>query len=202
MLTTLILFFLVAIAGLGLMIYMDIKPTVVKPPQLNYADGLQNMAAEATATHQEDKANGEVRAESTVNGNGKAEASAELGHEFQYRGKEGKKFNPSIHFRYRAHVQVDQGEGQAGALIQTVLLPGSTNEVIKEALTEVGVKDIPGEENFTTSVQRLPPVFLEPNQKCKVFLRVTAFAEALGSEKASCRTEVIGRIAEVRLTPV
>lgn len=200
MLAMLILFFFLAIAGVLFMIYLDLRPIAAKPPQFNYADGSEEMTADATATHQENKANGEVRAESGVDGSGKAQATAELGHEFQYRGKEGKRFNPSIHFGYRAHVQVDEGAGQSGALIEAVLLPDSASEIINEVLTEVGVKDIPG-EGFTTSVQRFPSIFLEPGQKCKAFLRITASAEALDEEKARCRTEVIGRITEIRLAP-
>ncbi len=201
MLTMLILFFFGAIVGIGFLIYYDMKPIAAKPPQLNYADGSESVTADATATHQENKANGELRAESAVNGSGKAQASAELGHEFQYKGKQGRRFYPSVHFRYQAHVQVDEGAGQSRALIQAVLLPDSTSEVMNEALTEVGGKDIPEGQDFTASVQEFPAVLLQPNQKCKAFLRVTAVVEAPDDEKAKCRTEVIGRITEIRLTP-
>jgi hypothetical protein len=202
MLTLLIIFFFMSMATVGLMIYLDMRPYVAQPPQLNHLDGSENVTtADATASHQEDKATGEIKANASVNGNGKAEASAELGHEFQFNGKERKRFNLAIYYGYRAHVQVDEGPAQSRALIQAALLPESTNEVLDEVLAEVGVKDSPEGNDLTFDIQKIP-VALEPKQKCKAFLKVTAYAESLDeTKKARCQTRIVGKITQVRLTP-
>ena len=202
MLSLLIIFFFLSIGTVGLIIYLDMKPYVATPPQFNYLDGSKDVTtADATASHQEDKATGEIKADAAVNGNGKAEASAELGHEFQFNGKERKRFNLAIYYGYRAHVQVDEGPAQSRALIQAVLPPESTNKVLDEVLAEVGVKDFPEGNDLTFDIQKFP-VSLEPKQKCKVFLKVTAYAESLDeTKKARCQMRVIGKVTQVRLTP-
>lgn len=201
-LVLLIIFFFLSMAAVGLMIYLDMRPYAAKPPQLNHLDGSKDVTtADATASHQEDKATGEIKADASVNGSGKAEASAELGHEFQFNGKERKRFNLAIYYGYRAHVQVDEGPAQSRALIQAVLLPGSTNEVLDEVRSEVGVKDSPEGNDLTFDIQKVP-VFLEPKQKCKAFLKVTAYAESLDeTQKARCQTGIVGKITQVKLIP-
>src|SRR5918996_3598413 len=132
MLMLLIVSFLVMIGALGLVIYLDMKPQVAEG-NYSYVDGSANMSApDAIATHQENRANGEISAHAAVNGLGKAEASAELGHGFQYTGKEQRRFKLKVQYDYRTHIQVDEGPAQSRAIVNVVLLPDTVNEIAND----------------------------------------------------------------------
>jgi hypothetical protein len=76
--------FLLVIAVLGFVVYIDLVTQVINPPKLNHSQGSADASTdEAAATHHEDKTTGQIRADASVNGLGRAQASAEIGHEFQ-----------------------------------------------------------------------------------------------------------------------
>jgi hypothetical protein len=230
MLILLLVSFFVMIGTLGLVIYLDMKPQVAEG-NYNYVDGSAHVSTpDATATHQENRANGEISARAALNGLGKAEASAELGHEFQYTGKEQRRFKLKVQYGYRTHVQVDEGPAQSRAIVNVVLLPDTVNVIADDVQIAVGRKDNPTPESLILSAKEEPtelskflslgqeqggqinnpvvsgiqefPISLKRNQKCRALLKVAAIAEVPDeAQKGKCHAEVVGKVSRISLVP-
>src|SRR4051812_23653008 len=98
-----VLFFLVAFAITALVMYLDAKTLVARPPKFGIAEGSAEATSEqASVVHDEDAKSGRMRVEAVLNGAGRGRASATLGHEFQVRGPKAARFYVIVEYEYRA----------------------------------------------------------------------------------------------------
>ncbi|MGH6636155.1 MAG: hypothetical protein ACRED0_08520, partial [Gammaproteobacteria bacterium] len=87
-LVVMIVLFFVMIGGLAFIMYRDAKTQAVEPKYFGFIEGdSEASSADAQAAHHEDKDSGEIKAEVSLNGSGKAHALARLGHEFECKEK-------------------------------------------------------------------------------------------------------------------
>lgn len=190
-----IVFFVVMIGGLAFVMYMDTKTKVVEPKYYGFVEGDSEASSpDAQAAHHADKDSGEIKAEVSVNGSGKARALARLGHEFECKEKKSTQVTILVKLDYRSRTQLEQGEGALKAFLTVVPEPGSPR-ILDLSQENAGVTSKP-EEGYIP-IDRKFVVRLEPGQKIIVYAEVSATAESAPDKPATGAAEVQARVREI-----
>lgn len=194
-----IIVFFVMIGGLAFFMYVDTKTQAVEPKYFGFIEGdSEASGADAQAAHHEDKDSGEIKAEVSLNGSGKAHAFARLGHEFECKEKKSTQGRILIKLDYRCRTQLDQGEGALKAFLTVVPEPGSPR-ILDLSQEKAGVSSKP-EEGYIP-VDRKFVLSLEPGQKFMVYAEVSASAESAQDKPATGAAEIEARVREISYRP-
>lgn len=199
MLAVMIVVFFVMIGGLAFFMYMDTKTQAVEPKYFGFIEGdSEASSADAQATHRENKNSGEIKAEVSLNGSGKAHALARLGHEFECKEKKPTLGIILVKLDYRSCTQLDQGDGTLKTFLTVVPEPGSPR-ILDLSQEKVGATSKP-KEGYTP-IDRKFTVSLQPGQKFMVYAEVNASAESAQDETATGAAEVQARVREISYRP-
>ncbi len=199
----LLFFFVLVFSVMGLLMYLDAKTLVARPPKLSIAEGsAEAVTDQASATHDEDAKTGRMRVEAVLNGSGRGHAACSLGHEFALRGKKPVKFYVIVEYEYRAAVQVADGPGKSRAVL--ALHIGEKSTPISETLQAgVGHQNIPlsgSVSGESESGSKKVLTTLKPGPT-RVWLGLTASAEQSAESNASCRVEANAKITAITVKP-
>ncbi|MGH6636012.1 MAG: hypothetical protein ACRED0_07705, partial [Gammaproteobacteria bacterium] len=146
----------------------------------------------------EDKDSGEIKAEVSLNGSGKAHALARLGHEFECKEKKPTQGTVVVKLDYRSRTQLDQGEGALKAFLTVVPEPGSPR-ILDLSQEEAGVASKPQEGYIP--IDRKFILSLQPGQKFRVYAEVSASAESAQDKPVTGAAEVQARVREIFYRP-
>ncbi|MGH8646929.1 MAG: hypothetical protein ACREX4_21725 [Gammaproteobacteria bacterium] len=198
-LVVMIVLFFVMIGGLAFIMYRDAKTQAVEPKYFGFIEGdSEASSADAQAAHHEDKDSGEIKAEVSLNGSGKAHALARLGHEFECKEKKPTQGTVLVKLDYRSCTQLDQGEGAFKALLTVVPEPGSPR-ILDLSQEKAGVSSKPQEGYIP--IDRKFVLSLESGQKFMVYAEVSASAESAQDKPVTGAAEVQARIREISYRP-
>jgi len=198
-LVLMIVVFVVMILGLAFFMYMDAKTQVVEPKYYGFIEGDSEASSpDAQAAHHADKNSGEIKAEVSLNGSGKARAVARLGHEFECKEKRATQTTILIKLDYRSRTQLEQGEGTLKAFLTVVPEPGSPR-ILDLSQEKAGVTSKP--EKGYIPIDRKFVLRLEPGQKIIVYAEVNATAESAPDKPATGAAEVEARVREISYRP-
>ncbi|MGH8603352.1 MAG: hypothetical protein ACREXR_11450 [Gammaproteobacteria bacterium] len=198
-LVLMIVVFVVMIGGLAFFMYMDTKTQVVEPKYYGFIEGDSEASSpDAQAAHHADKHTGEIKAEVSLNGSGKAHALARLGHEFECKEKKSTQTIIKVKLDYRSRTQLEQGKGTLKAFLTVVPEPGSPR-MLDLSQEKAGVTSKP-EEGYIP-IDRKFVVRLEPGQKIIVYAEVSATAESAPDKPATGAAEVQARVREISYRP-
>ena len=192
-----IVFFFVALAVIAFVIYADAKTIVIGPRKFNYKEGAANTNSEqARASQDADQETGNMRASASLEGTGKADASARVGWEHQFTGTKGKECTVEMKFECRGNVSVERESASSKASVKAVAASDSKT-FHEEVLTRVGETGFPASPSGKPSAHKF--VFnLEPEDKFSVYLEIEAGVE--GTD-AAARAEVEARLIEISFRP-
>lgn len=198
-LVVMLVLFFVAIGGLAFIMYRDAKTQAVEPKYFGFIEGdSEASSADAQAAHHEDKDSGEIKAEVSLNGSGKAHALARLGHEFECKEKNPTQGTVVVKLDYRSRTQLDQGEGALKAFLTVVPEPGSPR-ILDLSQEEAGVASKPQEGYIP--IDRKFILSLQPGQKFRVYAEISASAESAQDKPVTGAAEVQARVREIFYRP-
>ncbi|MGH8659961.1 MAG: hypothetical protein ACREV4_16215 [Gammaproteobacteria bacterium] len=198
-LAVMIVLFFAMIGGLAFVMYMDTKTQAVEPKYFGFIEGdSEASCADAQAAHHEDKDSGEIKAEVSLNGSGKAHAVARLGHELECKEKKPTLGTILVKLDYRSRTQLDQGEGALKAFLTVVPEPGSPR-ILDLNQEKVGSTSKP-EEGYIP-IDRKFVLSLKPGQKFRVYAEVSASAESAQGKPVTGAAEVQARVREISYRP-
>ena len=194
-----VLFFLVAFAITALVMYLDAKTLVARPPKLSIAEGSAEATSEqASVAHDEDAKSGRMRVEAVLNGAGRGQASATLGHEFQVRAKRAGRFYIVVEYEYRAGVRVADGAGRSSAVLELHI--GEKSAKISETLQNgLGDQRVPDQGEVLKASKKILTT-LKPGPT-RVWVGLSAVAEGTGDSSANCRAEADAKITTITVKP-
>ncbi len=194
-----VLFFLVAFAITALVMYLDAQILVARPPKFTIAEGSAEATSEqASVAHEEDAKSGRMRVEAVLNGAGRGQASSTLGHEFQVRGKKAGRFYVEVEYEYRAGVRVADGAGRSSAVLDLHI--GEKSAKISETLQDgLGNQNVPDQGEVPKTSKKILTT-LKPGP-IRVWVGLSAVAEATGDSRANCRAEADAKIAAISVKP-
>ena len=194
-----VLFFLVAFAITALVMYLDAKTLVARPPKLSIAEGSAEASSEqASVAHDEDAKSGRMRVEAVLNGAGRGQASATLGHEFQVRAKRAGRFYIVVEYEYRAGVRVADGAGRSSAVLDLHI--GEKSAKISETLQDgLGDQRVPDQGEVLKASKKVLTT-LKPGPT-RVWVGLSAVAEGTGDSSANCRAEADARVTAISVKP-
>jgi hypothetical protein len=194
-----VLFFLVAFAITALVMYLDAQTLVARPPKFSIAEGSAEATSEqASVAHDEDAKTGRMRVEAVLNGAGRGQASSTLGHEFQVRGKKAGRFYVEIEYEYRADVRVADGAGKSSAVLDLHI--GEKSAKISETMQDgLGNQNVPDQAEVPKSSKEILTT-LKPGP-IRVWVGLSAVAEATGDSSANCRAEADAKITAISVKP-
>jgi hypothetical protein len=194
-----VLFFLVAFAITALVMYLDAKTLVARPPKFTIAEGSAEASSEqASVAHDEDAKSGRIRVEAVLNGAGRGQASATLGHEFQVRAKRAGRFYIVVEYEYRAGVRVADGAGRSSAVLELHI--GEKSAKISETLQDgLGDQRVPDQGEVLKASKKVLTT-LKPGPT-RVWVGLSAVAEGTGDSSANCRAEADAKITTITVKP-
>jgi len=194
-----VLFFLVAFAITALVMYLDAKTLVARPPKFTIAEGSAEASSEqASVAHDEDAKSGRIRVEAVLNGAGRGQASATLGHEFQVRAKRAGRFYIVVEYEYRAGVRVADGAGRSSAVLELHI--GEKSAKISETLQDgLGDQRVPDQGEVLKASKKILTT-LKPGPT-RVWVGLSAVAEGTGDSSANCRAEADAKITTITVKP-
>ena len=194
-----VLFFLVAFAITAVVMYLDAKTLVARPPKFTIAEGSAEASSEqASVAHDEDAKSGRIRVEAVLNGAGRGQASATLGHEFQVRAKRAGRFYIVVEYEYRAGVRVADGAGRSSAVLELHI--GEKSAKISETLQDgLGDQRVPDQGEVLKASKKVLTT-LKPGPT-RVWVGLSAVAEGTGDSSANCRAEADAKITTITVKP-
>jgi len=194
-----VLFFLVAFAITAVVMYLDAKTLVARPPKFTIAEGSAEASSEqASVAHDEDAKSGRIRVEAVLNGAGRGQASATLGHEFQVRAKRAGRFYIVVEYEYRAGVRVADGAGRSSAVLDLHI--GEKSAKISETLQNgLGDQRVPDQGEVLKASKKVLTT-LKPGPT-RVWVGLSAVAEGTGDSSANCRAEADAKITTITVKP-
>lgn len=200
-LVLLMAFFVASFVTFALVMLVDTKVVVVRPPKLSFADGTAEAnSADAEARHEEDKSNGTLRVRAAVQGGGRAEAVAELGHEFEIRAKKPGRYTIVAVCERATHLKVTSGAARLH-LAMHLNIKDKSLPIGELTYSDIGERKIPPAGGLGP-ITKKEAVTLKPGQPCKVSVRVTATAEQTGApEPVYCFIEIMVKVKELQLRP-
>jgi len=197
--TLFVLFFLLAFSITALVMYLDAKTLVARPPKLSIAEGSAEATSEqASVAHDEDAKSGLMRVEAVLNGAGRGQAYSTLGHEFQVRGTKAVRFYVIVEYEYRAGVRVADGAGKSSAVLDLHI--GEKSAKISETLQDgLGNQNVPDQGEVPKTTKKILTT-LKPGPT-RVWVGLSAVAEATGDSSANCRAEADAKITAISVKP-
>jgi hypothetical protein len=197
--TLFVLFFLLAFSITALVMYLDAKTLVARPPKFTIAEGSAEASSEqASVAHDEDAKSGRIRVEAVLNGAGRGQASATLGHEFQVRAKRAGRFYIVVEYEYRAGVRVADGAGRSSAVLELHI--GEKSAKISETLQDgLGDQRVPDQGEVLKASKKVLTT-LKPGPT-RVWVGLSAVAEGTGDSSANCRAEADAKITTITVKP-
>lgn len=192
-------FFLVVFVITALMMYLDVKTLVARPPKLSVAEGTTEASTEqVSAAHDEDPKTGRMRVEAVLNGSGRGQASATLGHDFVVRGKKTSRYYIVIEYEYRAEARVADGAGGARAVLSLHI--GDKSATITETRQDgMGHQTVP-EQGEAVKASKKVLTNLKPGPS-RVCVGLSAVAEQTGDASANCRAQAHVKISAITVKP-
>jgi len=197
--TLFVLFFLLAFSITALVMYLDAKTLVARPPKFSIAEGSAEATSEqASVAHDEDAKSGRMRVEAVLNGTGRGQASSTLGHEFQVRAKRAGPFYIVVEYEYRAGVRVADGAGKSSAVLDLHI--GEKSAKISETLQNgLGDQRVPDQGEALKASKKVLTT-LKPGPT-RVWVGLSAVAEGTGDSSANCRAEADAKIMAISVKP-
>ncbi|MGH8478264.1 MAG: hypothetical protein ACREXK_01465 [Gammaproteobacteria bacterium] len=196
---SLFFFFLVAFSITALVMYLDARTLVARPPKLTIAEGSAEASSEqASVAHDEDGTSGRMRVEAVLNGAGRGQASSTLGHEFQVRAKQSGRFYVMVEYEYRAGVRVADGAGKSSAVLDLHI--GEKSARISETLQNgLGDQRVPEQGEVLKASKKILTI-LKPGPT-RVWVGLSAVAEQTASSSANCRAEAHAKVMAITVKP-
>ncbi len=196
---SLFFFFLVAFSITALVMYLDARTLVARPPKLTIAEGSAEASSEqASVAHDEDGTSGRMRVEAVLNGAGRGQASSTLGHEFQVRAKQSGRFYVMVEYEYRAGVRVADGAGKSSAVLDLHI--GEKSARISETLQNgLGDQRVPEQGEVLKASKKILTI-LKPGPT-RVWVGLSAVAEQTASSSANCRAEAHAKVTAITVKP-
>ncbi len=190
-----VFFFVLAFSITALVMYLDAQTLVARPSKFTIAEGSAEASSEqASVAHDEDAQSGRMRVEAVLNGTGRGQASATLGHEFQVRGKKAGRFYVVIEYEYRAVVRVADGTGKSSAVLDLHI--GEKSATISETQQNgLGHQSVPEQGEVLTASKKVLTT-LKPGPT-RIWVGLYAIAEETGDSSAHCRAEANARITAI-----
>jgi hypothetical protein len=194
-----VFFFLLAFSITALVMYLDAKTLVARPPKFTIAEGSAEATSErASVAHDEDAKTGRIRVEAVLNGAGRGQASSTLGHEFQVRAKHPGRFYVVVEYEYRATVRVADGAGRSSAALDLHI--GEKSATISETLQDgLGNQSMPDQGEILKASKKILTT-LKPGP-ARVWMSLSAVAEQAGDSTANCRAEADAKITAISVKP-
>lgn len=175
------IFFFGFVMFFAITIWIDSKKKYVLPPKFNYKNGdTQTSGENAQAQHQEIEKTGEFFAKATLDGQGSAMATAELGFEYEdYDGEREITFVTDLKFSYRVNLESSNDNSTSKAKIET-FFNAKTAVIVDKTLSNSGSQSLPEEEG-TKEIKKRMKVVLKPGEKLDGYIKLSAETEASGS---------------------
>jgi hypothetical protein len=194
-----IVFFALVFAVTALMMYLDTRTLVARPPKLTVAEGTAEASTDqASATHDEDAKTGRMRVQAVLNGAGQGQASATLGHEFAVRGKKAGRYYVVVEYEQQAEARVADGEGSARAVLD--LRIGEKQATITETRQDGRGDRILPEQGEVVKTSKKVLTNLKPGPS-RIVVCLSAVAEQTGSGSANCRAEAQVKVTAITVKP-
>ncbi len=184
-----------------ILMILDARTLIIRPPKLTVAEGSADSGSPPnSATHEEDTTSGQIKVSANVTGAGRAQATSLLGHEFETKAKKPGRYYVVGVYDYRGRLNVAPTGGQAKIMIE-LRINSKTKTIAQATQNSAGNKLNPASGEFA-SITKKHLISLQPGQRCKALLAVTAVAEgAQGNENASSVAEATLKIKEIQLRP-
>ena len=194
-----VVFFLVAFSITALVMYLDAATLTARPPKFSIAEGSAEATSEqASVTHDEDAKTGRMRVEAVLNGAGRGQASSTLGHEFQVRGKKAGRFYVMVEYEYRAGIRVADGAGRLSAVLDLHIGEKSAN-ISDTRQDGLGNQNVPDQGEVLKASKKIVTT-LKPGPT-RVWVGLSAVAEATGDSSANCRAEAEAKVMLISVKP-
>jgi hypothetical protein len=186
-----------------ILMYIDNHTVYVRPGKFNFANGNSDKTIDAAvAYHQENKSEGEFSIEASVTGDGKAEATAQVGHEFEYLAEYKRPCVVGIEFEYKTNLRADTSPVQAKTLL-TIGVAGNQFKVLDDSLTASGhksAKHFKGKKD--EPMKRRFNVVFHQGQRFVIALEAQAIADTTGTPSTEgCRAEIVASVKEIWFRP-
>ncbi len=194
-------FFSASFIGFMILMILDARTLIIRPPKLTVAEGSADSSSPAnSATHEEDPTSGQLKVSASVTGAGRAQATSLLGHEFEPKAKKPGRYYVVGVYDYRSRLNVAPTGGEAKIMVE--LRINSKAKTIAQATQDsAGNKLNPASGQFA-SITKKHLISLQPGQQCKASLAVTAVAESTpGNENTNCVAEATLKVKEIQLRP-
>jgi hypothetical protein len=194
------LLFVVFLAGLGIMIWIDGKKKYVLPPKLNYEEGGEECSEEnASAEHKTRTKNGDLIARVSANDQGKASTWAALGYEHQNEDSDEKKLIVELNFKYRIKLDSDNEQSTVCAKIET-FMNDQPVKIAEQRLPAPAAANEGGKsgDDFISGKQR-HIVLLRAGENFTTCLKISLEAEA--SSGGKCNGEIVANLSEIWYRP-
>lgn len=200
-LVLLMVFFGGSFAVFALVMLIDAKTIVVRPPNLSVAEGrAEASSTEVEATHEEDKASGSLRVRAAVHGAGRARVAAQLGHEFEIRAKRPGRYHITAVYEHMTEFRIVSGSARLNVLMH-LNIKDKSMPIGELTYTDIGNRRVPPSGGYTV-VTKKQMVALKADAPCRVSIGVTATAEQAGGvERVNCHVEAVTKLKELQLRP-
>lgn len=179
----------------GIIVWMDTKRVYIHPPKFNYKNGNAERNGEnAEAEHKENEGTGEINVKATADGIGNALSSAELGFEYQNSGNKTLTYVIEFIFDYRVSFETSSNATKVKGEIET-FVNSKSKTVVDGFLPNPDDHSKLGNGKLVAEVSRKRRVTLQPGEKFKAYLKLTAVAD--GADSGKCSSEIIGKLKEI-----
>ena len=194
-------FFSASFIGFIILMILDARTLIIRPPKLTVAEGSADSSSPAnSATHEEDATSGQIKVSASVTGAGRAQATSLLGHEFEPKAKKPGRYYVVGVYDYRSRLNVAPTGGQVKIMVE-LRINSKAKTIAQATQNSAGNKLNPASGQFA-SITKKHLISLQPGQQCKASLAVTAVAESTpGNENANCVAEATLKVKEIQLRP-
>ena len=194
-------FFSASFIGFMILMILDARTLIIRPPKLTVAEGSADSSSPAnSATHEEDATSGQLKVSASVTGAGRAQATSLLGHEFEPKAKKPGRYYVVGVYDYRSRLNVAPTGGEVKIMVE-LRINSKAKTIAQATQNSAGNKLNPASGQFA-SITKKHLISLQPGQQCKASLAVTAVAESTpDNENANCVAEATLKVKEIQLRP-